>query len=186
MLFKVKDVITLLQTLDQDAIFALADIYDDPEGGRQQWLVSHLDKLQLHNFTIDRVSDGHWPHAYITGNKVIKDFDERIMIKNCPGISLNPDEIAEETGLDAKTIRYDITMIRRNKEKANKKLSDVDLLNEKEIEIYKRAVSRMLNIAIIEKGRTAAEFQRISQSGIERLTNLISEPVGKAPARKLK
>jgi len=75
MLFKVKDVIALLQTLDQDAIFVLADIYDDPEGGRQQWLVSHLDKLQLHNFTVNRVSEGHWPHAYITGNKVIKDFD---------------------------------------------------------------------------------------------------------------
>jgi len=75
MLFKVKDVIALLQTLDQDAIFVLADIYDDPEGGRQQWLVSHLDKLQLHNFTVNRVSEGHWPHAYITGNKGIKAFD---------------------------------------------------------------------------------------------------------------
>jgi len=98
-----------------------------------------------------------------------KDFDERIMLKNVKGITINPTEIGEATGLNPKTVNYDITRIRRRKQKEINKATPIEALNDKAIFSYKKSISKMLNIAIIERDITVKKFKELTKFAMEKL-----------------
>jgi hypothetical protein len=103
---------------------------------------------------------------------LIPNFDEKVMIKNSSRMGVNYKEISETTGINPKTVQYDITHIRQKNEKERIKSIEVDPPNEKEIEIFKRAMARMLNVAILGSKTTLTEFKKIMDSGIERINSI--------------
>lgn len=99
---------------------------------------------------------------------LIPNFDEKVMVKNSKKMGVNYNELADLTGINPKTVQYDITHMRQKNEKERIKSIEVDPPNEKEVEIFKRAMARMLNVAILGSKSTYVEFEKIIESGIER------------------
>lgn len=100
---------------------------------------------------------------------VVDNFEERVMASGSSEIGVNQAEIAEKTGLNPKTVGYDLSNIRREKRKEQKEILEVDAPNEKEIARFKKSVSRMLNSAIVEKGSTIDQYIEITETALKRL-----------------
>lgn len=103
---------------------------------------------------------------------LIPGFEEKIMITNSKKVGVNASEIAEKTGLNPKTIGYDFAHIRREKRKEQRKVMEIDSENEREIKRYKKSISKMLNCAVVEKGKTLQEFKQITKSALRRLEGI--------------
>lgn len=102
--------------------------------------------------------------------KLIKNFNKRILEHGKLGLS-NQD-IASATGLNPATINYDLIRARYNRKK-ELAVKAPDAPNEKAVYIFKRAVARMLNIAIIDKKSTLAEFLKLVQHAEKQLTAML-------------
>jgi ParB-like chromosome segregation protein Spo0J len=100
---------------------------------------------------------------------IIKDFEEKVMITRSLKVGVNTKELAEKTGLNPKTIGYDMARIRREKAKEQKETMEIDVVNEKAVEQYQKAVRKMINIAIIEKGKTLDELYTLTEMAWVRL-----------------
>jgi ParB-like chromosome segregation protein Spo0J len=103
--------------------------------------------------------------------KLYKNFKERIMIPGKVGITAR--KIAEDTGLNPKTVQFDLIRTRRLERKANVKKSEIEIANDKVIDGYKRAVARMLNFAILEKKSTVAECVKITELALGKLRDIL-------------
>lgn len=103
---------------------------------------------------------------------IIKNFDERVSLKNTKvGVSIK--ELAEKTGLNPKTINYDLSRIRYQKRQEFNNRSDLDLENEKAISQFKKSVSKMLNTAMVEKDKTRNELMKLSKMAVDRLQSIM-------------
>lgn len=102
-------------------------------------------------------------------NYIIPDFEEAVKHKRSGTLGVNAAELAEKTGLNSKTVNYDLTHIRQKKEKERISKSPVDIADEKAIENYKKSITRMLNVSILGSEDTNNEFIRITKSALERL-----------------
>jgi len=85
---------------------------------------------------------------------------------------VNLQEAAELTGLNPKTISYDFTHIRQKKESERIQKSEADIVNEKHVENYKRALAKMLNISAMGSKSTNAEFLRLTKLALKKLENV--------------
>ena len=103
---------------------------------------------------------------------IIPKFDERIEIERSAEMGVSASEIAEKTGLNPKTVNYDLTRARRMQKKLLKDKMEVDTVNDKIVDNYKRSVARMINMAIVEKGKTVKELIQITETALERLRGL--------------
>jgi hypothetical protein len=102
-------------------------------------------------------------------NYLVPDFEEAVKHRSSKNAGVNIHEIAEKSGLNPRTINYDMSMIRHQKEKERIQGSAVDIADMKAIEGYKRSVSKMLNVAILGSEKTNDELYNISKLAIERL-----------------
>ncbi len=107
-------------------------------------------------------------------NAIIPDFEERVALKNSQ-LGVSQAEVAEETGLNPKTVGYDLARIRREKLKEENDNLEINVENEKAIARYKKAVAQMLNTAIVEKSATIDEFIRITENAKDKLQHLKAE-----------
>jgi len=100
---------------------------------------------------------------------VLPNFEERVKVKNSSEFGIDIQELAEKTGINPKTICYDTTRIRMEKEKERIKNSGVDLPDEKAVMNYKIAVTKMINISMLGSKITLEEFIRITEKALENL-----------------
>lgn len=100
---------------------------------------------------------------------MVPNFEERVKVKNSTEFGLDINDIAERTGISAKTICYDTTRIRREKEKERIAKSGVDLPDEKAVMNYKIAVTKMINISMLGSKITLEEFIKITENALNKL-----------------
>jgi len=110
---------------------------------------------------------------------LVPGFEEKIKNRNSATMGVNTREIAEKTGLNPRTVGYDIVRIRREKEKERLNGSAVDPVNEKEIAIFKKHVARMLNVASLGSASTLEEFKSLVALAKHRLDALNFKESGK-------
>lgn len=103
---------------------------------------------------------------------LIKYFEDRVMITRSKKVGVKAKELADKTGLNPKTIGYDLARIRREKAQEHKEAMEIDVVNQKAIDRYQKSVSRMLNTAIVEKGKTVEKFKEITEMALGRLQGL--------------
>lgn len=125
-------------------------------------------------------------------NLVCPGFEERVKIKNSKEYGVVAGDVAEKTGLNPKSVGYDIARIRREKEKERIARSAVDIADDKAINNYKKAVAAMLNISILGSKETLDEFARITKEALKNLEgtqekfSLKKEQAEKPKTRRLK
>jgi hypothetical protein len=100
---------------------------------------------------------------------IVPNFEERVKVKNSSEFGIDINDLAEKTGINAKTICYDTTRIRREKEKERIKNSGVDLPDEKAVMNYKIAVTKMLNISVLGSKITLDEFIKTTENALNKL-----------------
>jgi ParB-like chromosome segregation protein Spo0J len=103
---------------------------------------------------------------------VCRDFDEKLLVRNNAEMGVSAREIAGKTGLNPKTVQFDITRLRRRKEKELAAGCGADAVHEKPVETYKRAIAKMLNAAIIDNAATVAELGRLADDSVRRLREI--------------
>lgn len=114
-----------------------------------------------------------------------KNFDERVILDHAGEIGINARDIAEKTGLNPQTVNYDISRIKHQKRKEAKQAMAIDLVNYKAIEKYKRALAKMLNVAIIEHGKTLVEFKGLTEKALNQLRNMEKCESGQVEGRRV-
>lgn len=102
---------------------------------------------------------------------IYKDFDERILMKGS-SMSITSGDVAKKTGLNQKTVNWDLNMMRHKRKKELRQAAAVDVINDKAIERYKKAVARMLNDAQVESETTVEEFTKLTFMANDRLENM--------------
>ena len=108
-------------------------------------------------------------------NQVCKGFEEKVKNKNSRLCGIDAKEIAKKTGLNPKTIAYDVTRIRREKEKNRIDKSVIDVADERAISSFKKAVATMLNISSLGSLKTCMEFLKILKDAIVRMESNIQK-----------
>jgi ParB-like chromosome segregation protein Spo0J len=103
---------------------------------------------------------------------LIPDFDEKLELINSKSLGINQTKLADESGLNPKTVGYDLAMLRRKAKKNRNIDSEIDLPDEKAIHAYKKACAHMLNIAILGSKNTLDNFKQIHQTTTERLNGI--------------
>jgi hypothetical protein len=103
---------------------------------------------------------------------IYKDFDERLLHVHDSTFGVSMDHLSSATGLNPKTVLSDVLRMRKAKQKEVNKAKIAIVVNEKAIDSYKRAVSKMLNIAMIENRETRCEMLRLTTLALERLSSL--------------
>jgi hypothetical protein len=98
-----------------------------------------------------------------------KDFDERILIKNS-SMAITADEVTKKTGLNKVTVSYDLNRLRHKRKKEVR--AAINVINQREVDSFKRAVSRMLNTAQVESLNTVKELHSLVIMANERLGTL--------------
>ncbi len=118
-------------------------------------------------------------------NLACEDFEEKVQNKNSKLCGVNTKDIAEKTGINPKTVDYDVLRIRRDKEKSRIDKSVIDVANEKEIDMFKKASARMLNVATLGSLATCKEYIKIVKDSEGRLETLIQNiEIRNKPAEK--
>lgn len=102
--------------------------------------------------------------------KMIKDFDTRILVPGKLGVSNR--ELAEKTGLNPRTVNYDLNKHRHDLKKELAR-GALDAPNDKAIDNFKKAVARMLNVAIIEQHSTITAFKALIQHADKQLSTML-------------
>ena len=142
-----------------------------------QYVEQTLTKKQEREFVIkDNLLRRHLAPAERRAlyNAIIPDFEDRVGLKNS-ALGVRPADIADETGLNPRTVGYDLARIRREKAKAENDQLEINVENEKAISKYKRAVVMMLNTAIVEKEATVNEFIRLTEDALSQLNQMKKE-----------
>lgn len=103
---------------------------------------------------------------------VCKNFERRVDLENSKH-RITARELAEKTGLNPRTVNYDLSRIKHEQRKEKNLKSAVDIANDKAIAQYKRAVAHILNVAMVEKKKTASEFIAVTKTALERLQGII-------------
>jgi ParB-like chromosome segregation protein Spo0J len=106
--------------------------------------------------------------------KVFKNFDERILVGARSGIGISAREIAEKTGLNQKTVNYDLSQLKHQNKKKIAEAMEIDVVNGPAVESYKRAVAKMINTAIVEKGETVKALMELTDIARERLAGILA------------
>ncbi|MBN2157892.1 MAG: ParB N-terminal domain-containing protein [Spirochaetes bacterium] len=159
-------------------------------GHRRRLIAKHLNlKTVPAQYVLQRLSDVQETEYIIKDNllrrhlepaerealyrRIYRDFDDRLLVRNNRELGVNASEIAESTGLNPKTVGYDLARLRRNREKEIIAGSGIESANDKHLLTYKRAIARMLNVAIIENRATVKELQKISVDVVNRLDSIV-------------
>ncbi|MBP7735995.1 MAG: ParB N-terminal domain-containing protein [Spirochaetes bacterium] len=103
---------------------------------------------------------------------IYHDFKDRILHHNKSGCGIDSKKIAERTGLNPKTIGYDMARLKRERIKEVNSNRVIQSTNDKAIEMYKRAVSKMLNLATVEQKITVDKFIEITKLATDRLNSI--------------
>jgi hypothetical protein len=115
---------------------------------------------------------------------IYDDFDDRLLLRGKPDVGVDIKKISKETGLNPKTVAYDITRMRYNKEREIASKRKINAPNISAIESYKKACARMLNIAMMDQKSTLCEFKKITESTLSRLRSMEDICVNLKPAMK--
>lgn len=138
-----------------------------------QYVQGKLTKKQEEDFIVkDNLLRRHldWRERMSLYQRMYDNFNDRVLIKNdTSGVGLTAKKVADDLGLSPTTVGYDFGKIRRAETEKRNKESAVSQINIKAIQGYKKAISKMLNIAIMEKGETIEEFKTLTGSALARL-----------------
>lgn len=104
---------------------------------------------------------------------LIPDFNERLENVNSQTMGINQSELASLSGINPKTVGYDLARMRRDAKKIRNSEAEVDHPDERAIYAYKKACAAMLNIAIISGKATLDEFKTVTRSTKERLEGIL-------------
>ncbi len=116
--------------------------------------------------------------------QIHKDLEDRLMIKNNSVMGVIIKNISEQTGINPTTVNYDITKMRRAKQKELNEQSAVQVTNEKAISAFKKAVGAMLNVAIIDNIETIEVFNGLLVLASEKIQSLKEMRNAKETVRK--
>jgi hypothetical protein len=104
--------------------------------------------------------------------RIYKDLDDRILMNNHSGCGVSIKKIAEETGINPKTINYDVSRMKYERKKELNLGKAIQTENEKAVTTYKKSVARMLNVAMVEQKITLDRFIEITKTATERLDTI--------------
>lgn len=104
--------------------------------------------------------------------KLYPDIDEQILNDPRSGLGISAREVAEKTGLNQTTVGYDLNQMKHKRKREVAKLVEIDVKNDREIDRYKKSISKMLNVAIVEKGSTVNEFIELTEIARTRLQGI--------------
>lgn len=103
---------------------------------------------------------------------LVTDFDDKLELINSKSLGIDQKKLADETGLNPKTVGYDLAMMRRDAAKKRNTDSEIDLPDEKAIYAYKKACAHMLNIAILGSMVTLQKLREIHETTAKRLEGI--------------
>jgi hypothetical protein len=107
--------------------------------------------------------------------QVCSNFEERVVNKNSRVCGISAEELSKKTGISSKTIGYDLSAIRKEKEKNRIDKSVVDIADERAIAGFKKAVAQMLNISNLGSLKTCNAFLTILKDAKGRVESNIQK-----------